>query len=509
MVSDNNKRIAKNTFFLYIRMLFTLGVTLYTSRVVLQVLGVEDFGIFNVAGGVVAMFSFLNYSLAGVTQRFLTFEIGKENWLRLLKVFNISVSIHLIIAGIILLLGETIGLWVVCEKLVIPAHRLPAALWVYHLAIFSAIFSIMNVPYVGVIIARERMGIFASISMIDVVFKLVIVYALTLFSFDKLQLYGILIFVSSAIIFLLYRYVSFREFEETHIKKLIWDRVLFREIASFAGWAMNGNLAVVGYTQGLNVLLNLFFGPATNAARAVAVQVQNAVNGFSSGFQTSLNPQITKNYATGELTHMHKLIFTSSKLSFFLLLVISLPLFYETPFVLGLWLGQVPDGSINFIRLTLLVGLFSTLSNPLIVAIHATGNIKRFQLWEGSILLLIVPISYFILKFGYPAESVFVVHLLIALIAQGIRIWIVGHAIAMDRIQYFKKIVLRILVVLPICAVCSLGVHCNLPEGFLRVACVGLTGMLSVVFFLYLFGLDQTEKLVVKSYMKKLTSRKK
>lgn len=290
--TENNKRIAKNTLLLYFRMLFTMAVSLYTSRVVLNTLGVEDFGIYNVVGGVVAMFGFLNSAMSSSTQRYITFELGKNDFEQLKKVFNTSVSIHAFISVVILILAETIGLWFLYNKMTIPIERMDAALWVYQGAIASTIVLIMSVPYNATIIAHEKMSAFAYISVLEVVLKLLIVYLLLIGDFDKLKLYAVLMFSIQLIIRLIYGRYCKKHFSET---KFQWtkDWKLFKEMLGFAGWNLWGNCAGIAFTQGVNILLNMFFGPAVNAARGIAVQVQNAVNQFSFNFQTALNPHTT------------------------------------------------------------------------------------------------------------------------------------------------------------------------------------------------------------------------
>ena len=310
--SENNKRIAKNTLMLYIRMLFTMGVSLFTSRVILQALGVEDYGVYSVVGGIITMFSFINGGMVSATQRYLTFEIGKGNLLQLKKVFSTSLQIHALIALIVVILGETVGLWFLYEKMVIPADRMTAAFWVYQCSIVASVVSIMSVPYNADIIAHEKMSAFAYISILDVVLKLAIVYILYISRWDKLITYAVLILsIQVAIRYVYTRYCN-KHFEETHYHHQL-DKSLFKEMFAFAGWSFWGNLAHVLYTQGINMMLNIFFGPVVNAARGIAVQVQTAVQGFVGNFQMALNPQITKNYATGNLAQMHSLMFRSAR----------------------------------------------------------------------------------------------------------------------------------------------------------------------------------------------------
>ena len=323
-ISSNNKRIAKNTLLLYFRMLVTMAVSLYTSRVVLNILGVEDFGIYNVVGGIVAMFGFINGSMTSATQRYLTFELGQNNRTQLTKVFSTSLSIHAIISFLIIVLAETVGLWFLWNKMQIPADRMNAAFWVFQCSVAASVIMIMSVPYNAAIIAHERMSAFAYISIIEVSLKLLIVCFLRYFHTDKLILYAALIVIVQLVIRLCYSWYCNRHFKETKYR-WIWDKTLFCEMTGFAGWNLFGNLAAITFTQGLNLLLNMFFGPVVNAARGIAVQAQTAIGQFSSNFQTALNPQITKSYATGDMEYMHGLIFRSAKFSFFLLLLLSLP----------------------------------------------------------------------------------------------------------------------------------------------------------------------------------------
>lgn len=316
-IAANNKRIAKNTLMLYIRMLFMMGVSLFTSRVILETLGVEDFGIYSVVGGIITMFAFINGGMVSATQRFITFEIGKGNVEKLKSVFSTSLQIHALISLIIILLGETVGLWFLYEKMVIPEARMDAAMWVYQCSIIACVVNIMSIPYNADIVAHEKMSAFAYISIVEVSLKLIIVYLLLLSPWDKLIVYAILLLLVQFSIRFVYSHYCHKHFEETNYKHQ-WNKPLLYEMISFAGWSFWGSLSVVLYTQGLNMLLNVFFGPVVNAARGIAVQVQSAVQQFTTNFQMALNPQITKNYAVGDLDQMHSLMFRSARFSFFL-----------------------------------------------------------------------------------------------------------------------------------------------------------------------------------------------
>lgn len=441
----NNKRIAKNTLMLYFRMLLLMVVSLYTSRVVLNTLGVVDFGIYNVVGGVIAMLGFLTGSLGAASSRYITYDLGKGDMTVMKRTYGNILSIHFILAGIVLVVGETIGLWFMSTQLQIPTERMTAAMWVYQFSIFSSVLAVISVPYNATIIAHEKMSAFAYISVLDAVLKLVIVYLLLIIPYDKLIVYAILFFCIQALDRIVYGIYCSRHFEETRTRPS-YDGELFKKIFAFAGWTMNGNLAVIGYTQGLNILLNIFFGPAVNAARGIAVQVQNVCRQFCSNFQMALNPQLTKSYAQGDLDNMHRLLVKSSKFSFYILFFIVLPLMFEAEFVLRLWLGIVPEHTVNFLRLILFVGLLNALSNPIIVSVHATGRLKKFQIIEGTMLLMIVPIAYVLLKFfNVSPECVFVVHIIVELFTQYARIRIVLPMIGMRLYFYFRQVIVPIL----------------------------------------------------------------
>lgn len=435
-----SKRIAKNSLLLYARMLLVMGVTLYTSRVVLRALGVEDYGIYNVVGGVVAMLGFLNGSLTAATSRFLTFELGRGSEGDLDRVFRCSVTVHYLLAGLILLFAETVGLWFVLEKLVIPADRMNAALWAYQCSVFTILVSIVSTPYNALIVAHERMEAFAYISVAEAVLKLGVAFVIVQPVGDRLIVYALLLALIQFLVRLLYTFYCSRHFPDVH-SRLLWDKEISGKIFSFAGWTMNGNLAVMGYTQGLNILLNLFFGPAVNAARGIAVQVQGAVTQFFNNFLMAVRPQIVKSYAQGDLTYMHRLLIESSKFSFYLALLAVVPLLVNTEYVLRLWLGQVPDHAVSFVRLMLLICLNYTLSQPTIIGIHATGRLKKFQLIEGSMLLTIVPVAYVFLKFAHISpEGVFIIYWIIEVITQFTRMWIVYPAIRLRKLHYFSGI---------------------------------------------------------------------
>lgn len=496
--SSNNKRIAKNTLLLYFRMLLMMVVTLYTSRVVLATLGVEDYGIYNVVGGVVTMFGFISGCMSTATQRYLTFELGKGRVKRLQEVFNVSILIHGIVALVILVVAETIGLWFLWNKMQIPTGRLDAAFWVYQSSVLAALIMIMSIPYNATIIAHERMSAFACISVLEVLLKLGIVYLLLLLNVDKLILYAVLIVAVQFAVRICYGWYCKCHFKETRIR-LTWNRCLIKEMLSFAGWSIVGNAAYVAYTQGINVLLNIFFGPTVNAARAISVQIQHAVNMFSQNFQTAINPQITKSYAASDYVEMYTLIYRSSKFTFFLLLFLSLPVMIETEYMLNLWLTVVPDDTVIFTRLILCTTIIDSMANPLMVAVTATGHIRRYHIIVGGCLLSIIPLSYGVLKLGYSPASVLVVHFLLSVVAFAIRLCIVTRMINMPLYIYIKEVILKSLKVVVLSVPVPLVISFYLHTSFIVT---GVVCVVSVSVISYVFGLDENERTFVGKRLK-------
>lgn len=496
--SVNNKRIAKNTMLLYVRMLFIMGVQLYTSRVVLNTLGVVDYGLYNVVGGIVTMFAFLNGAMVTSTQRYITFELGKGNMQRLKEVFTTCVQIHLIISLIIIILGETIGLWFLYEKMVIPDDRFSAAMWVYQLSIFTMCIQVMSVPYNSDIVAHEQMGIFAAISVVEVILKLVVVYMLVIGDFDKLIMYAILIACVQLFIQLLYKGYCNRHFIESKIVRA-FDKQLAKEMGKFMGWNIWGNLAATLFGTGLNLLLNVFFGPVVNAARAIAVQVETAIANFSSNFLMAVNPQITKLYAQNNLQDMHKLLFRASKFTFILMLIISLPVVVETDMILKMWLKIVPDYTVIFLRLLLAIVIIDSVARPLMTAAAATGDVKLYQSLIGGILLSIVPIAYIVLKLGGSPASVYVVHLIICIIAFLTRLWIIKPMIKLSIRHYFSNVILRCALVFIVSSPLSLLVKHLLPVGIISTIMVCVVCVLVASITSYILGLDKGERQFVNT----------
>lgn len=491
--SANNKRIAKNTLLLYVRMLFGMLVSLYTSRVILNTLGVEDYGIYNVVGGVITMFAFLNSAMSSATSRYITFEIGKGDMDRLKRVFSTSLQIHAVISMIIVILGETVGLWFLINELVIPESRMDAAMWVYQCSVVSCVVGIMSVPYNADIIAHEKMSAFAYISVLETILKLLIVYILMVAPFDKLKIHSVLMLSVGLLIRYIYTRYCHKYFEESHYIHHI-DKPLLKEMSSFAGWSFWGNLAGILYGQGLNMMLNIFFGPIVNAARGIATQIQGVVQQFVGNFQMALNPQITKTYAIGELEKMHSLMFRSARFSFLLLFFLSLPIMLETNYILTLWLGVVPENTVIFTRIIIAISLIYTTANPCIIANQATGKVKVYQAVVGGLLLLILPISYIVLKMGAPAYSVFIVHFCVESVAQFARMYMLRNMIDLPVVLYLRNIYLPILGAVVLSVILPVFVYNNMQEGIIRFLLVGITCVVSVTTASLFIGMTRNER---------------
>lgn len=479
-------------------MIILMLVTLYISRVVLNALGVEDYGIYNVVGGVVAMFGFINSSMSSATQRYITFALGKRDKANLQKVFSTALQIHMLISLLIIILGETIGLWFMYTQMQISADRMEAAFWVLQCSIASTVVMVVSVPYNADIIAHEKMSAFAYISMLEAVLKLAIVYVLIISPYDKLILYAFLILAVQLLIRLCYTRYCHKHFEESQYRR-VWNKSLFKEMIGFAGWSIFGNLSSVLFGQGLNMLLNVFFGPMVNAARAVAVQAQHAMQQFTANFQMALNPQITKTYAAGEMHEMHKLMFRSAKFSFFLMFLLSLPVLLETEFILTAWLKTVPEHTVVFLRIMICTSLIYTLANPLIVANQATGKVKKYQAICGSILLMILPISYVCLRLGCPAYSVFIVHFIMESVAQVTRMLILRPLIGIRIRDYLRYIYYKVFLVAVLSAILPICVYYHMGEGVIRFFVVGTLCVISVSSVAYTMGLSKNERIFVSS----------
>lgn len=396
---------------LYIRMFISVIVSLYTSRVVLQTLGVEDYGIYGVVGGIVAMMGFINASMSGATSRFLTFELGRGDFSRLSKTFSSALLVHIIIAVIVLVLAETVGLWFLCNKLVIPEGRMTAAHWVYQLSILSAMLTITQVPYNSSIIAHEKMDIYAYVEILNVSLKLLIVYLLQIGDFDKLILYAILMFAVSLIIIMVYRIYCLQKFEECKFH-WIWDKEYLKPLISFSGWDLYGNMSVVFFTQGLSMLLNIFFGPALNAANNVSTTVQGTVKAFAFNVIQAFRPQVIKKYAQEDIDAVNQYCIMATQYTLILFSIIAVPFLFKTECILHLWLGLIPEHTVFFLRIVLLGTIFNLANNIVNIPIHACGRMKLFSLVTGSCFMISIPLMYILLKLGGSADMSYLIVLL-------------------------------------------------------------------------------------------------
>lgn len=502
--SENSKRIAKNTLMLYARMLLLMVISLYTSRVILHALGVIDYGVYNVVGGFVGMFSVVSHSVSASISRFLTFELGRKENSRLSEVFAAAITIQLFISAIIVVLAETVGLWFLTNKMVIPPERMTAAYWVFHLSVATFALTLATMPYRAVIIAHERMSAFAYITIVDGVMKLVIAFAIQASPVDRLVFYAILMALVTVMLRAVYGWYCSRHFKEC-VYRLSHDRRLIGEMFSFAGWNYIGATAAVLRDQGGNVVINLFAGPAVNAARGVSMSVNRAVRGFVSNFMTALNPQITKSYASGDYDYMMRLLYQGARLSFYMLLLLSLPILLNTHYVLDLWLKRVPDHSVLFTQLVLVFTMSESISHPLITAQLATGRIRDYQLVVGGLNMLNLPVSYVLLRMGCIPETVMVVAIVISQICFLARIYMLRGMIHLRAGEYLRRVWLNVVVVSLLSLLVPLLVVRLLPgESFVRFLLVSVVCVACTSLVIYFVGCSDDERTFVKNKTRQL-----
>ena len=507
-MQSSKSLIAKNTMMLYVRTFLTMGVSLYTSRVILNVLGITDFGIFGVVGGIIWMFSFISNSMSGATQRYLTYEIGRTDLESANRIFNISMFIYVILSIVIVCLGETIGLWFVKNKVVIPEGRLDAALWVYQASIFTAVIGFISIPYNALIISHEKMSAFAYISIYEVLAKLIIVFLLEFINFDKLKLYAVLLLLVQLSIRALYQLYSRRHFAEAKLSiKDIWHIEIIKSMTGFAGWTLFGNLSCIAYTQGVNIVLNLFFGPVVNAARAITAQVETVVKTFVSGFQTAMNPQLIKTYASNNISQLQLLIFTGSKISFYLLYILCLPIYFEAPCILALWLSNVPAHTINFIRIIIIAILIDTQANAFATTMSATGNIKTYQIIVGCILLLILPMVYLSSYLGGTPEIAMLIYLAFIIFAQIVRMLLACKTIGLSLKKYCISVVIPIIKVLVVSAIIPLILKLILTPSISTTFLICISSICFAILSIYRLGLNKSERSFVNNKLLTILSK--
>ena len=506
--AENTKRIAKNTLMLYGRMLFSMVVSLYTSRVILNALGVVDYGIMGAVGGFVAMFSLISSSLSSAVSRFLTFELGRGDMNRLKSAFSTSLLIHILLAFVIFIVAETLGVWFVNNRMTIPSDRLYAANWIFQASIFSFMFGLFSVPYNASIVSHERMSAFAYIGILDTLLRLMIVLfiAYSQLHFDKLIVYSILLTCLGLVMQCVYLIYCRKHFEECRLK-LGFDKEFWKEISAFSVWNFIGCTAGILKDQGVNILLNLFVGPVLNAARGVAGSVNGAVSGFAGNFMTALNPQITKSYASGELKYAHYLVERGSRFSFYILLFFAVPILLETDFILTIWLKQYPEHTLNFVRLVLILSLVDSLSNTLITLQNATGRIRNYQLVVGGILLLNFPLSYACLKLGMAPESTYLIAIAVGIMCMLVRLMFVRKTAQLSMGSFVKNVVLNVAMVTAASIILPYIIHSLLPYGWGRFVIVGFVSVLASAFSILLIGCNKNERSFILSKMKAVKDR--
>lgn len=498
----NNKRIAKNTIFLYIRLLITTVVGLYTSRVILHKLGVEDFGIYGVVGSIVSIFSMINSTMSISTYRFLNVAVGKGDKQYLSDVFKTSLFIHIGIAVILILVAESIGPWLISNKLTIPYGRLTAAHWVFQFSLITCVFMVISAPYSSSILVHEKMDIYAYFTVFDTAMKLLIVYLIGHSGIDKLIEYSCYLCCLQILTRYLYNVYCKRKFEEARFS-LVINKKIALEMFNFTSWNMFHCFINVLYIEGLNMILNIFFGPVANAARAIAMQIQSKVMMFGRNMQEAFNPQIMKSYASGNLKYMQDLVVSSSKYSFILLWFFILPLCVETKYVLTLWLGNFPEYTIWFARLVLVTIIIDALQNPLLTSVHSTGKIKWYSIFMSLILLFVLPCSYLSLSNGMSPYIVFIIQIIFMFIGYLTSLLFVHTKIKLQFSQYLKNTILPIILIITFSLPTPLLIAKFMDSNSLKPIIVIITSMILIVLATCLFGLNTKEKNIFIHYIKK------
>lgn len=506
MPSADNKKIVKNTMFLYVRMLLTIVVNLYAVRVIWQVLGVDNYGIYSLVGGIVTMFSFLNNAMVASSQRFISFELGRENEERLNNVFCISVTVHFLLAIGIIILCETIGLWFVNERLNIPANRFYAANWVYQCSVLAFAVNVISVPFNACIVAHEHMKAYGFFGILEVILKLIIVFLLLLIPFDKLITYSILVLAVTVLMRFLYGNYCSRNFQECRYK-FTTDHHVMHDMFSFAGWSFIGNLGFSVRDQGLNIVLNLFFSIAVNAAKGIANQIGGVISGFSQSFQMAINPQITKRYAAGEVNSMMKLLFSGCKYSAILMMVIVIPLYFASEQVLHLWLDDVAPYTVGFMKLVLIMLLFDSIVSPITTALQATGRIKWFQIIVSIIMISNIPIAWLWIKFDSNPYIVMYVSIATTLVSILARLILLRREIRFSLMCFFSKVFIRAAIVCIFSALTVRWIYSLMTESISHLILFGIISVSTIAMISFLLGLNRNERELAFQYTKKLFYR--
>jgi O-antigen/teichoic acid export membrane protein len=499
-MASNTQRIAKNTLMLYFRQLLTMLISLYTVRVVLNVLGTEDYGIYHATAGVVMMFGFLSGSLASASQRYFSFELGKNNHDQLRRIFSLSLIIYALLIAIIVLFAETVGLWFVSAKLKIAVARKGAALWVYQTSVLSFVFSIFSSPYMAMVIAHEDMKIYAYMSIIEVTLKLAVVFLLRIISFDKLQLYGILMCIVLCINTTAYRIICLVKYKECRFN-FYWDKSLFKEITSYTGWSLFSNLALVIKQHAVTILLNQHFNPVVTAARSISMQVNSAVSSFSNNFSTAINPQIIKSYSAGEKTEMLTLMSRGARGNYFLLYLFTLPLVIEMPIVLSLWLENPPEGAVLFTQLALIDALINSMGLPLACAIRATGNIKNYTLTFSALETAGFFLSWFSFMAGTPPYSAMLITIVISVVMIMVRLLVVKKQITISIREFFCDAIFPCCIFGTVASICPIILRLILKQTIINSMVIIFVCILFSCAAMYTVGLTKNERYMIKKFI--------
>lgn len=501
MSSENNKRIAKNTLFLYFRSILMLIVGFYTSREILAQLGVSDYGIYNVVGGVIVLFSFIQHAMANATNRFFTFDLGKGDFEQLKKTFSMSVVIHIFTAALIFILGETIGLWFLNTQLNIPAERMGAANFIYQFSILSSCVAILQVPYMVAINAHERMKIYAYFGIADAMFNLAVAISLGFAPWDKLKFYAVFLFAVYIGMVISYRIYCHRNFPETRFK-WFWDKKMFLERIGFSGWTTLSGISVIAALQGVNMLLNVFHGVVVNAAYGIMTQVSNGMTQFANNFFAAVNPQITKSYARGDMDYMHSLLFRSIKFSFLMSFAITVPFVLNMDFILNLWLKEVPQYATVFCQIRLIDWCVCMFFSPCLISITATGKIKFFFIVDSILTVQNLILTYIFFKLNFSPIAVPIIYISVNIIRIAVIIMFAKTLIKFSINQFIYKVVISLLLVILISIPLPIYIRLHLenwPALLATIASFIVPFLLSSIFF----GLDKKERAMIFDLIKK------
>ena len=501
--SSNTKRIAKNTMFLYFRMILIMLVQFYAVRITLKYLGVVDYGIYNLVGGVTSLFSFLTHTMTSASQRFFAYDIGKGDYSKLKITFDSVLVIFIVLGLLSMLLLEVLGILLIDYKLVIPDDRMYAAKVVFHVSVLTLLITILTLPFNSLIIAHEDMKTFAVVSIIESVLKLVIVYCLVIVDTDKLILYSILFCGVQILISTVYIYICFNRYEECD-KKIDYEKKITKQIIPFMSWNLIGGVSSMLFSHGLTILINIFFGPIANTSKAISDKLNHTLNSFVSNYMVATQPQIVKTYANNEFNAMHSLIYLSSRISFYLIMVFTLPVMFNTSSILLIWLGETDNLTVNMIRLIFIFSMIGSLETPINYSIRATGDIKKYQIYVGLITLGVLPLAYLFFSVGLPAFYGYVALIVVYGFAFIVRLYFLKEQVGISCNDYIKNIIMRILPSVFVSVIFSFFTMYIIKDksilfSLLRIFVVFFVSLLTVI----LIGLNRQERKMVISIVRK------